>query len=114
MPNRQIELALKQGRLLERIAAQRAALSTQMQPVVRALETADQGLAMTRSGIEYVKHHPGQLGAAVALIAILQPKRVWRWGRRAFVAWSLWHKLRQRLESAGINTGAISPRRGSV
>ena len=102
MQNRQIELALKQGRLQERIATQRAALAAQIKPVAGALETADAAIATGRSGIDYIKHHPGQVGAAFAVLAILRPKRVWQWGRRAFVAWSLWRKLRGQLNRAGL------------
>jgi hypothetical protein len=102
MQNRQIELALKQGRLQERIAGQRATLAAQMQPVSSALETADVVIATGRTGVNYVKHHPGQVGAAFAILAILRPKRVWQWGRRAFIAWSLWRKLQGPLNQAGI------------
>lgn len=102
MTNREIELALKRGRLQERIASQRSTLAAQSVPIFGALETTDRALAMGRSGIEYVKHHPGQVGAAIAVLAILRPKRVWRWGRRAFVAWSVWNKLRGRLEGSGL------------
>jgi hypothetical protein len=33
----------------------------------------------------------------------LRPKRVWRWGRRAFFAWGLWRKARARLAAAGFD-----------
>ncbi|MFA7292299.1 MAG: YqjK-like family protein [Rhodocyclaceae bacterium] len=102
MPNRQIELALKQGRLQERIATQRAALAAQMQPIAGALETADVAIGTGRSGLNYIKRHPGQVGAAFAVLAILRPKRVWQWGRRAFIAWSLWRKVRSQLNQAGL------------
>lgn len=113
MPNRQIELALKQGRLQERIASQRTTLAAQMRPIVQTLEAADQGLTMARSGLDYVKHHPGQVGAAFVVLAVLRPARVWRWGRRAFVAWGIWNKLRDRLESTGLST-RFSSRRGAA
>lgn len=102
MQNRQIELALKQGRLQERIAGQRATLAAQMQPISSALETADVAIATGRSSIDYVRRHPGQVGAAFAVLAILRPKRVWQWGRRAFIAWGLWRKLQGPLHQAGL------------
>lgn len=102
MQNRRIELALKQGRLQERIASQRATLATQMQPISSALETADVVIATGRSGVNYVKRHPGQVGAAFAILAVIRPKRVWQWGRRAFIAWSLWRKLQGPLNQAGL------------
>lgn len=108
MPNREIELALKRGRLQERIAGQRTMLATQAAPVVAALASADRAVAMGRAGIAYVKRHPVAVGAAIVVLAVLRPRRVWRWGRRAFVAWGLWNKLHRRLEDAG-----LLPRRGA-
>lgn len=101
MPSRQIELAVQRGRLQERIASQRAVLAAQAVPIAEALAGIDRAIAAGRSGVAYVKRHPGQAGAAVALLAALRPRRVWRWGQRALVGWSLWRKLRSRLESAG-------------
>ena len=113
MPNREIELALKRGRLQERIAAQRATLAAQMGPIVATLGTADRAVALGRSGIEYVRTHPLAVGAAFAVLAALRPKRVWRWGRRAFLAWTAWRKLRVRLEGLGLGTGGASGTRRS-
>ena len=97
MENRLIELSLQRGRLQERIAAQRAALTTQLRPVVGAVVATDQALVKVRHGIDYVKRHPAQVGVAVALLALLKPKGVWRWGRRSFVAWQLWKKAQKHL-----------------
>lgn len=102
MPSREIELALKRGQLQERIAQQRATIATQMRPVAAALATADRAIAVGRTGIAYVKRHPMQLGLALAALVILRPRRVWRWGRRAFLAWGVWRKLRVRLEATGL------------
>lgn len=97
-----IELSLQRGRLQERIAAQRATLATQLRPLVAAVATADHALASARRGVDYVKRHPGQVGAAIVLLALLRPKGVWRWGRRAFVAWGLWKKARRTLAATGL------------
>ncbi|MFC5301960.1 YqjK-like family protein [Azospira restricta] len=102
MEKKLIELSLQRGRLQERIAAQRATLAVQLRPLADALQTADRGLAAARRGVDYVKRHPGQVGVAVALLALLRPKGVWRWGRRAFVAWRLWKTARSKLAAAGI------------
>lgn len=98
-----IELSLQRGRLQERIAAQRSALAAQMRPIGDALDVADRGLAAARRGVGYVKQHPAEVGVAVAILAALRPKRVWRWGRRAFFAWGLWRKARARLAAAGFD-----------
>ena len=111
MPNREIELALKRGRLQERIAAQRATLAAQMGPIVATLGTADRTITLGRSGIEYVRTHPLAVGAALAVLAALRPKRAWRWGRRAFLAWTAWRKLRVQLEGLGLGTGGTGARR---
>lgn len=49
MQTREIELALKRGRLQERIAGQRAALATQVIPIAKALGTTDQAIALGRA-----------------------------------------------------------------
>ena len=84
---KEVELALKRGRLQERIAAQRATLAAQVVPDRWWLATADRAVALGRSGVAYIRTHPLQVGAAFALLAILRPRRVWRWSRRAFIAW---------------------------
>ena len=105
MPNREIELALKRGRLQERIAAQRATLAAQMGPIASTLGAADRTIALGKSGIAYVRTHPVAVGAAFAVLAVLRPKRVWRWSRRVFFAWTAWRKLRIRLEGLGLVSG---------
>lgn len=103
---RLVHLAEKRGRLRERIATQRATLAQQMVPIEQALDRADQAIALGRSGVDYVKHHPGQVGAAFALLAILKPRRVWRWGRRAFFAWGFWRKARAHIDGLRSRTAA--------
>lgn len=103
MEKRLIELGLQRGRLQERIASQRATLAGQLRPIAGALISTDQALATARRGIDYVKRHPGQVGVAVALLAVLRPKGIWRWGRRSFIAWSLWKKIRTRLAASGFS-----------
>ncbi len=103
MEKKLIELSLQRGRLQERIAAQRTALAAQLRPLAGAVDTADRGIAAARHGIDYLKRHPTEVGLTVALLAALRPRRVWRWGRRAFVAWGLWRKARTRLAAAGFD-----------
>ncbi|MBW7902000.1 MAG: YqjK-like family protein [Rhodocyclaceae bacterium] len=98
-----IELSLQRGRLQERIAAQRAALTTQLRPLADALDTADRGIAAARRGVDYLKRHPVEVGLGVALLAALRPRRAWRWGRRVFIAWHLWRRGRARLAAAGFD-----------
>ncbi|MCP5267446.1 MAG: YqjK-like family protein [Zoogloeaceae bacterium] len=109
MTIRQIELALNRGRLQERIASQRVMLRAQAAPLIGALEAVDGAVASGQAGLNYVRQHPAQLGLAIAALTLLKPRRVWRWGRRAFVVWGLWNKLRVRLDAAGLKIGRRTP-----
>ncbi|MCK6406982.1 MAG: hypothetical protein L6Q60_13330 [Rhodocyclaceae bacterium] len=102
MAKTEVEIALARGRLQERIAGQRAALAVQMPPIADALGKADRAVATGRRGVAYVKTHPLQVGAALAFLAALRPRRAWRWGRRAFIAWSAWRKVRTHIAASGL------------
>ncbi len=99
MEKRLIELALQRGRLQERIAGQRTALAGQMQPLAAAVARVDQGLALARAGGDWVRRHPMHVGAAVALLALLKPRRLWRWGRRALILWGMWQRVRPQADT---------------
>lgn len=96
MNPRRIEIAVRRGRLIERIAVQRAALGMQLQPVSHALGIVDRVVAATRAGASYLRQHPAIVGGVVALLAAIRPRRAWRWGRRGFVAWRSWRAMRER------------------
>jgi len=93
------DLAVRRGRLIERIAFQRAELGRRAQPVQRALDGADRALAAVRKGSAYIRSHPGVVATFAAALAVLKPRRVWRWGRRGFVAWRTWIALRGKVAS---------------
>lgn len=105
MPSREIELALKRGRLQERIAVQRAQLAVDMRPIASTLAVADRAVNVGQAGVRYVRQHPVQVGIVFAALAVLRPRRVWRWTRRALVAWSAWRKIRMKLEASGFASG---------
>lgn len=46
----------------------------------------------------WLRRHPQIVVAATVTLAVIRPKRAWRWGRRAFVGWQAWRKLRGFLE----------------
>jgi len=100
-----IDIGIRRGRLLERIASQRSALVRQMEPVHSVLNVADRGLAGLRSGTAYVKRHPGLAVAAFAVLAIAKPRRAWRWARRGFIAWRTWSALREQFAAFGLRFG---------
>jgi len=84
------ELHLRRGRLLERIAAQRAALRRDAQPVYAALYKTDRVLARLHSAVDYVRAHPSIAVLATAALFIIKGKRIWRVVKRGFVAWRIW------------------------
>lgn len=93
MNPRLLELAHRHGALQARIVAQRQALATQLPPIEAALAVGDSAL----EGVDWLKHHPGVVGAAVAALVLARPSRVWRWGRRGFFLWQGWRSLREKL-----------------
>jgi len=92
-----IELHLKRGRLLERIAAQRTMLARQMAPLRVALDTTDRAIAVVRDSARFVRQHPAGVAALVAVTVVLRPRVVWRWLQRGFFVWRSWRALRGRL-----------------
>lgn len=100
--NRQLnEINLRRGRLLERIAAQRADLGRDMRPVHAALSRVDRGIGRIRSATDYVKRHPSIAALAVAGLLVLRKDGVWRWTKRAFFAWRTWHAFGDKLSALG-------------
>ncbi len=74
---------LARERLLARCAAQRDDLAALSQELEGPLKLADRAVA----GVRYVREHPLLLGAAVAALAVVQQRGLWKWARRGFVAW---------------------------
>jgi hypothetical protein len=97
-----IDLAVQRGRLLERISNQRQQLGQQLLPLGSTLRTADRAVTAIRNGSTYVKQHPEVVTVAVAVLVVLQPRRVWRWTRRGFFAWRSWRMLRVQLADLGL------------
>jgi len=80
MNERLLELATRRGELTARIGMQRETLAANAHPVATVLAAADQAAA----GVEWLKRRPAVVGAAVAVLVILRPGRLLRWGRRAW------------------------------
>lgn len=93
------KLHLRRGRLLERIASQRASLSDEVQPVHAALDSADRVLGRIRAGVDYLRAHPAVIAVVgLAAVFVVKPRRVWRWSSRAFSVWQTWRLMRDRFE----------------
>ena len=71
------ELQLQRGRLLERIAGQRATLAREAQPLVAVLTTTDRYLGHLRRGTDYLKAHPSIATAGVAALLFVRGGRLW-------------------------------------
>lgn len=93
MNEKRLLLAVRRGQLTARIAAQRSALAEQSQALKTVCSTGDAVL----HGIDWLKRHPLEIGAAVAVAVIASPRRIWRWGRRGFFVWRGWQAVRRRL-----------------
>lgn len=93
MNERLLILATRHGALKARIAAQRDALSEQVRPLESVLAVADQGLL----GIDWVKRNPAAVGGALAVLAILRPRRAWAWAKRGLVVWRGWRGVKNML-----------------
>ena len=91
------ELHLRRGRLLERIAAQRAALRRDAQPLYGALYKTDRVLARVHSAVEYVKKHPSIAMLATAALFFVRGKGIWGLAKRGFLAWRIWQTFSKKL-----------------
>lgn len=96
MNERLLLLATRHGALKARIAEQRLSLAEQVRPLEAALSVADRGVA----GVDWLKRHPGAVGGAFAVLALLRPGRAWRWAKRGLVVWRGWQGVKQYLQRA--------------
>lgn len=88
-----IALAEKRGELKARIAMQRDALAQNIWPVENLLGLGDRAV----DGVQWMKRHPGAVGAAVFALVVARPRRVLRLARRGFIAWRSFQALRSHL-----------------
>lgn len=91
-----LELATRHGALQVRIAEQRRQLARHAAPLEAALNRGDTVL----DGVDWLKHHPVAVGAAVAAVVVARPKRAWRWAQRGFFLWRGWQSVKDRLAGA--------------
>lgn len=88
------ELHEERGRLLERIAGQRAALSRQLAPLQKASDASERLMAVLRAGLKYLQTHPLPAALAVAALVLVKPGRSLRWAGRSLMLWRSWRMLR--------------------
>jgi|ERR1035437_4144215 hypothetical protein len=106
MNHRLNELHLRRGRLLERIASQRVALSREVQPVRASLFKVDSLLARAHAATNYIKRHPSIAVLAVSALFIMKTGRVLGWAKRGFLAWQTWRTIRDRFLEFGERAGS--------
>ncbi len=97
MNARLLELATRHGALKARIDAQRLQLARHSAPLESALSVGDKAL----DGIDWIKHHPAEVGVAIAVVVISGPKRAWRWTKRGIFVWRGWQSLKNSLAKIG-------------
>ena len=88
-----LEVATRHGALRARIAAQRKDLTQHVAPLEAALGGADKALA----GVDWLKHHPAAVAAAVVVLVVASPKRAWRWTKRGIIVWRGYQTVRNSL-----------------
>lgn len=93
MNEKRLALAVRHGALRTRIDQQRRQLEQHAQPLEAALA---QGDALLR-GVDWLKHHPAAVVAAVAGVVIARPGRAWRWAKRGLFVWRGWQAVRNSL-----------------
>lgn len=96
------DLHVRRGRLLERIAVQRAALVRDAEPIRAALQTTDTVIAHARAAADYLRQHPAFAALGVGALLVLRGGGFWRWGKRGFLAWRLWRAYGVRLAGLGL------------
>lgn len=92
---RRLRLALARERLVERSRRLRLDAVTQSEVLTPALRLADQ----VRAGAAWVRTHPEVLAAGAVGLALIRPRRAWRWGLRLWAGWRLLRQIEHRLHT---------------
>lgn len=102
-----VELALEKQRLQLAAAAQRQTLAQHAAGLQPLFHAADQ----MRDGARWIRRHPEIVAGGVAVLVAARPKarqRLWRWGKRAFIAWRVWRDVwleSERWQGISVNHG---------
>lgn len=97
-----IERAVRRGQLIERSAQLRRRLDEDSHAIARVCAVADR----VGDGARQIRAHPEWVFGSVLVLALLKPRRAWRWGRLAVLGWRAWTSLRRRLPAASRRAGA--------
>lgn len=89
-----LELALRKQRL--QIAG--AGLRNDIAQHSIGLAPIFTGADFVVDAVRYLRQRPELVIAAGIALVVARPSRAWRWGRRAFVGWQAWRRLRVFLD----------------
>lgn len=99
MNSDRLELALKKQRLQIASERLRSGFAQHAVGLMPAFTTVDHLAAAAR----WLRRHPQLVVAAGVALVVVRPRRAWRWGRRAFVGWQAWRKVRGFLQRHRLN-----------
>ncbi|MDR0378490.1 MAG: YqjK-like family protein [Candidatus Accumulibacter sp.] len=88
------DLLLRRGRLIERIAQQRAELRRDFRPVTSALGKVDVAVAGIRWGADSLLRHPLVTSVVAGVFLIFKGKASLHWAGRAYSLWRSWYTVR--------------------
>lgn len=89
--------AIQRGRLLERIAQQRVALSISNTPLCDALNTADQVIEGAERTRRWIAENPLAVGVGLLVLVIWRPKGALKIAKTGVIGWRTWRLARQKL-----------------
>jgi hypothetical protein len=92
-----LELALRK----QRLQMHSALLRDQWVLHAGALKPLFGGADRAREGADWLRRHPGALVAGAVALAVMRPRGMFRWARRAFAAWQLWRQSGRWLQGRG-------------
>lgn len=102
MSERFDQLTVQQSNLLTRCAAQRQQLAETAEEIEHELGRLDRGIEVVRR----VLRSPAMIGGAIAVVALIGPRRLLRWGTRGLMFYATARRLTgtllvSRTDSAG-------------
>lgn len=93
--NRRAALARRQQLLLVRSSELRGQIAHDALAWQQPLVLADH----LHAGWRWLRAHPEAPLAAAAVLLVLRPRRVWRWGWSLWSGWRLWLRLQKQLQA---------------
>ena len=93
MNKKLLALYQERGRLLQRVAYQRAMLAVQLEPLQKASDTGNRVIMVAQAGFAYLRSHPVGVLAALSALVLLRPSGSWRLLRRGLMLWQSWRRI---------------------